>query len=623
NKITNLLSPRVLMVSGVAMAVVVFSVAVLVSLHPKARLVASTQDGIHEVGAPVTFKFTLPVSRMISVQVSPSTYGELSYADFTVGDQLARSVTYTPEVTWLPGTTYTVTVNSIRTAWPSVQQPASQSFTFTTVPSPAVRLVTPDVDAEVSPTGTWQVALDRPQTGTALFEFTLNAAAVPATRAADGTSYTVTPAVPLNQGSSYTLRVLRRSPRYIFGTDTIAYQEEPQVVWEGMYTVQQAPGIVSLEPTGNLIALAAPVTVTFSEPPDEKFFRAMATLEPSAGGTWQVDGSSASLAGAQLASGTAYTLTLKAGLSMAGGGYLTEDVLHHFTTIGPVQLQSSYPADGSTGIDVHGSLKLTFDQPVDHASAAAKFSITPGVAGDFSWEGDTLVFKPTAAFSYSTTYRVRLASGITGTAGFNSTNNYTASFSTELSVTRLDVAFHRQEHRLSCEVATLVMALRYRGVTVSEATLISAIGFDPTQKQNGVWGNPHAAFVGDIDGHQPSTGYGVYWEPIARAATRYRTARSFTGWNITHLTAEIQKGNPVIVWGTAGTGKRIDWKTSQGGTVVAVSGEHTRIVIGYIGPADNPTKIITLDPLSGEKHFTRSSFDWNWGLLNNSGVVVE
>ena len=79
----------------------------------------------------------------------------------------------------------------------------------------------------------------------------------------------------------------------------------------------------------------------------------------------------------------------------------------------------------------------------------------------------------------------------------------------------------------------------------------------------------------------------------------------------------------MIVWGTAGSGSRIDWKTSQGGNVVAVNGEHTRLVIGFIGSADNPSKIITLDPLSGEKYFTRDSFLWNWGLLSNSGVVVE
>jgi len=79
----------------------------------------------------------------------------------------------------------------------------------------------------------------------------------------------------------------------------------------------------------------------------------------------------------------------------------------------------------------------------------------------------------------------------------------------------------------------------------------------------------------------------------------------------------------VVIWGTAGTGKRIDWKTPQGGNVVAVSGEHARVAIGFIGPAENPSKIITMDPLYGEKYFTRSSFEWNWGLLGNSGVVIE
>ena len=77
------------------------------------------------------------------------------------------------------------------------------------------------------------------------------------------------------------------------------------------------------------------------------------------------------------------------------------------------------------------------------------------------------------------------------------------------------------------------------------------------------------------------------------------------------------------MWGTVGTGTRIDWQTSDGDNVVAVNGEHTFVVIGFVGSASDPEKIIVLDPLYGERYFTKDNFLWRWGLLGNSGVVVE
>jgi uncharacterized protein YvpB len=557
--------------------------------------------------------------------VTPKTYGEIIYNDTLIGKHLVRTFVFRPEVTWLPDTTYEIRVTNVKSALPTYRAPQEFVYTFTTEATPSITAVLPEHDTTIRPDTAWRVVLDKPNESLSEYEFRL-APDIEVTAELDQTKkeYTITPKTSLSQGGKYSLEIFRRDVRYLFGTDTVAKQEEAQSVWQGSWPVREAPGIASFSPAGQTVPLATNLEVVFSENVDFDSFKEQVTIEPVIAGEWQTtDYKTITFKPAALTKETTYTVTLKAGLQTYAGGFLTEDAVHSFTTIGLVKLSGSTPADKAQGISVAGSVRMNFNQTVDHASAQSAFSINPQTAGTLSWEGETMVFKPDNPLAYNTIYTVTLASGIKSQGGYDSTEVQAISFTTELSVTRLSVPFHRQEHNLSCEVATLVMALQYRGVNVSEATLISAIGFDPTPKANGVWGNPYQAFVGDIDGHQSSTGYGVYWDPVATAAKQYRPARVISGGKLSDITAEIKKGNPVIFWGTAGTGRRIDWKTPSGQSIMAVSGEHTRVAIGFIGSADNPTKIITLDPLFGEKYFSQSSFMANWAVLGYRGVVVE
>ena len=188
---------------------------------------------------------------------------------------------------------------------------------------------------------------------------------------------------------------------------------------------------------------------------------------------------------------------------------------------------------------------------------------------------------------------------------------------------RLNVPIHIQERGLSCEVAALKMALAYKGVNVSEDELMNHVGYDPTPHVGNTWGNPHQAFVGDINGRQPTTGYGVYWEPIARAGGKYRATEYFTNGTVQLLTEEIGKGNSVIIWGNAASGRRVDWYTPNGGKIIAISGEHTIVVKGYNGEKDNPTEIIVNDPHSGEIVYSVSELKKQWSLLGYAGVIVK
>ena len=70
----------------------------------------------------------------------------------------------------------------------------------------------------------------------------------------------------------------------------------------------------------------------------------------------------------------------------------------------------------------------------------------------------------------------------------------------------LAVPYHRQEYTLSCEIASLMMALNYKGVKITEKELIEQLPIsDPGPRhQNNIWGDPDSGFVGNINGAMPN-----------------------------------------------------------------------------------------------------------------------
>lgn len=186
----------------------------------------------------------------------------------------------------------------------------------------------------------------------------------------------------------------------------------------------------------------------------------------------------------------------------------------------------------------------------------------------------------------------------------------------------LPIKFYKQEHALSCEAATLKMALAYRNVEVREKELIEKIGFDKTPRRNGIWGDPQKAFVGNIDGKMMIDGYGVYNRPLERVANEYRYAISLEGASIEEIVRQLQFGNPVIIWSYVLNGKPYSWKTPEGNDVKAVYGEHTKIVQGFSGDAKNPTGFFLLDPIYGEVYEKTEDFVNRWNALGNLAVIV-
>ena len=189
---------------------------------------------------------------------------------------------------------------------------------------------------------------------------------------------------------------------------------------------------------------------------------------------------------------------------------------------------------------------------------------------------------------------------------------------------KLDVPFHKQERPLSCEIATLRMALNYYGLRVSENELLAQLPFETSssRRPGNIWGDPNEGFVGDINGRMPNSGYGVYEKPIAEVAGNYREAQALNGTSLATILEHVAAGRPVVVWGHISSGKDISWTTPDGAPVKAIFGEHTKVITGFIGTVSNPKYLVLLDPIYGKVIWSTDKFLQNWATLDNRAVVV-
>jgi Tol biopolymer transport system component len=92
----------------------------------------------------------------------------------------------------------------------------------------------------------------------------------------------------------------------------------------------------------------------------------------------------------------------------------------------PPQILEISPAKGALDVPTNAPIKIRFDRPLDRASVASRFSLSPAVDGQISWEAqNTLVFRHDN-LEPSTQYQVRLVAGYRD--GQGSVNEFTHSW---------------------------------------------------------------------------------------------------------------------------------------------------------------------------------------------------
>jgi hypothetical protein len=126
-----------------------------------------------------------------------------------------------------------------------------------------------------------------------------------------------------------------------------------------------------------------------------------------------------------LAGGVTYRATVSAGLQDIAGALLAEDYVWHFSTM-PPSVVWMQPRSDATLVDINTAITIQFNQLVDLESVKRAFTLSGGrglagndVNGTFAFSPleNTVVFTPTRALDFNTTYTVKLDAGITSAAG--------------------------------------------------------------------------------------------------------------------------------------------------------------------------------------------------------------
>jgi uncharacterized protein YvpB len=202
------------------------------------------------------------------------------------------------------------------------------------------------------------------------------------------------------------------------------------------------------------------------------------------------------------------------------------------------------------------------------------------------------------------------------------------SFTTQANWRVLNVPYQHQVHGLSCEAAALQMALQYEGISVSQDSILNAMGIDWRSPYwdsagNFHWGDPYDNFVGNPDGAEFAlTGYGTYYPTAVRAAQRFGGSLLQAGEGIpaSTLYQALMNGNPVVAWGS------FDWKFHQVTHYVAFDGdtvqfgspyEHTVTLAGVTSDF-----VLVNNPWYGVQWITKPTFEAAYATFNHMAIIM-
>jgi uncharacterized protein YvpB len=191
-----------------------------------------------------------------------------------------------------------------------------------------------------------------------------------------------------------------------------------------------------------------------------------------------------------------------------------------------------------------------------------------------------------------------------------------------------DVPWIRQQYSLSCEAASLQMALAHEGIAITQDQALNDMGIDGRsayRDANGTlrWGNPNTNFVGNPTGSEIAlTGYGTYAPNVARLAGAYggSVVRSGSGIAPQDVYTAVLNGHPVIAWVT------FDWNTparqdylSFDNAWIRYAGpeEHTVVVVGVSGAS-----VLVNDPDRSQYWTAKANFEAAYGVYGQMAVEI-
>lgn len=237
---------------------------------------------------------------------------------------------------------------------------------------------------------------------------------------ANGDKVTISPKNKLKQGQTYSLS-------FSLLSQTLG----DQVLFSDTVSVIPALEIVSSNPANGAETVLKQSTLefVFNKPVTQEGFVEKIKIEPLVeySLSWKDPQTLVITPNTALKTATKYAITFEDSVSGTDGSVLTESQIITFKTAGKVTVASFSPTglNASTG----SVLSVTFNQPVDQASAQANFSLSPSVDGSFSWSGTTMSYR-TSGLALLTSYSITVRKGVKSIGGEDSTDSFSSSFTT-------------------------------------------------------------------------------------------------------------------------------------------------------------------------------------------------
>lgn len=558
------------------------------------------------VTGPVQATFSQPVAEGYASSISPAVAGHWQVHKSLIG---ISAVMFVPNKRFEAGRTYTLRLANLKRSLTGGALP-NQIQTFTVQTPPAVKAASPAGNAiNVATKPQFKVVLAAANRSLRDLKPALTPTVALKQVSTSDQTYIWEPVTPLAQGTAYT---------FTLDDAQVAAADQRRLVTIPFTTVTQ-PRVVSTR-TGGYVTPGQVINVIFDQP--MKPVADAVSFGVAGKGDW-IDTKTYRYTPTDLKPGTTYPYSVKAGLAAQAGGVVEADQPFSFATNGAVG--GSVNAGGTVALNT--PVRVTFDQNIDHATAEARFSTSPGVGGSFGWSSNTMTFTP-AGMAYQTSYRFSVAAGVVPVWGLPSTQAIAGGYTTENQVVKLNVPAYKQAYPMSCELASLRMLLAYRGVATTDRALADAVGYNPRprDKASNTWDDPNQMYVGYLDGIPISTSYGVHAGPVAAAARSLgRNATSQFGVSAGFIAAQIYAGNPVEVWGHSAPASLRSWNTASGVVQVAPS-QHARVIYGVVGSAANPAGFHLIDPWDGAKYYwTTAQLMANMNValpVSNQAVVV-
>lgn len=321
---------------------------------------------------------------------------------------------------WITGTKEPVPLTPV----PTLTQPPQASPT-PTIPYPPPRLLfrMPETGEAQTLDAPIELVFDQPMDADSVAEaFAIAPAVNGELDWADNRTLVFTPAEPLARDASYrvTVDATARNAEGLALADPVAFQFQTVghlVVSE----VQPAPGSADVAPDTSVTVVFNRPVVPLTAIGDQAGLPDPITFTPPVQGTGEWLNTSIYRFHPEggFLPATLYIARVAAGLSDTSGSPLAEDYTWTFTTQRPLLLRWT-PGTEEQHIGPNAVISMTFNQPMDHASVEAAFTLKVAnqpVAGAFRWSGgetaiaeETLTFVPVAPLLRDTRFYVNLAS---------------------------------------------------------------------------------------------------------------------------------------------------------------------------------------------------------------------